>query len=43
MPKATDCLVVVAGVNVGDNALESAMPGPWWAGGVVEEGQDVGS
>ena len=29
-PKATDCLVVVAGVKVGGRAPESARPEAWW-------------
>ena len=28
-PKATDCLVVVAGVNAGGSAFESATPAAW--------------
>lgn len=29
-PKATDCRVVVAGVNAGGSAFESATPATWW-------------
>lgn len=38
-PEATECLVVVvvvAGVNVGGSALDSAMPEPWWCAGGAE-------
>lgn len=31
-PNATDCLVVVAGVNAGGSAFESATAAAWWFG-----------
>lgn len=32
MPKATDCLVVVAGVKAGGSAFDSATAAAWWFG-----------
>lgn len=41
-PKGIDCLVVVAGVNVGGSALESAMSEPLRFGGGAENCGEVG-
>jgi hypothetical protein len=41
-PSATDCLVVVAGVNVGGRAPESATAGAWWFEGGAKNSASAG-
>jgi hypothetical protein len=42
-PSATDCLVVVAGVNVGGSAPASVTADAWWLEGGAEKSESAGS